>query len=356
MSDLGETSSRVTTFKITQLDLESIKHLAEQGFSATDEFGNIACFYCKLETNWWDGNTHSEHKRLSPNCPRINKPILDTPVLTTKASTTNTWDALIQFATDELTSHRSNVQSVLSSSDSDMSAILSQFDEINAVPQLQSLGINLMSHETLTSSPTDNSQLVFDMTNITNKLPGDTPPQADNVTSSEIIQFPAYPSFKGLWVRMNTFTCWPAALKQTPTILSHAGFFYSQFSDMVSCFSCGGSLKGWHTDCDPWKEHAVWFPNCSYVKLHKGAKFIRLARQQYRSKLLTYEPPEITGEEESNSSTPNNTESCSLCFHGPIEVALIPCGHSVTCAACVFSLNNCPVCRAKFNSVLRIFH
>ncbi|KAL4225549.1 hypothetical protein ACF0H5_016237 [Mactra antiquata] len=40
--------------------------------------------------------------------------------------------------------------------------------------------------------------------------------------------------------------------------------------DCVTCYTCGGSLKNWEPEDDPFKEHSHWFPSCSYVRLTNG--------------------------------------------------------------------------------------
>jgi hypothetical protein len=43
--------------------------------------------------------------------------------------------------------------------------------------------------------------------------------------------------------------------------------------DCVRCFFCGGGMKNWEGEDNPWIEHARWFPDCEYVKLCKGNSF-----------------------------------------------------------------------------------
>lgn len=42
----------------------------------------------------------------------------------------------------------------------------------------------------------------------------------------------------------------------------------------MRCFHCDGGLKLWEPSDDPWLEHARWFPECGFVVLVKGQKFI----------------------------------------------------------------------------------
>lgn len=75
--------------------------------------------------------------------------------------------------------------------------------------------------------------------------------------------------------RLQTFQKWPKNLKQTPEMLAAAGFYYQGYDDQVRCFHCDGGLHGWQPTDDVWIEHAYWFPNCGFVILMRGHKFIK---------------------------------------------------------------------------------
>ncbi|XP_050447704.1 E3 ubiquitin-protein ligase XIAP-like isoform X1 [Cataglyphis hispanica] len=75
--------------------------------------------------------------------------------------------------------------------------------------------------------------------------------------------------------RLQTFQNWPKNLKQTPEMLAAAGFYYQGYDDQVRCFHCDGGLHGWQPTDDVWIEHAYWFPNCGFVILMRGHKFIK---------------------------------------------------------------------------------
>lgn len=36
--------------------------------------------------------------------------------------------------------------------------------------------------------------------------------------------------------------------------------------DKVQCFQCGGNLRDWEPEDDPWEEHKRWYANCAYIK------------------------------------------------------------------------------------------
>ena len=80
--------------------------------------------------------------------------------------------------------------------------------------------------------------------------------------------------------RENSFTHWPEMVKQTPKVLSEAGFFYCGLSDHVRCFHCGNGLRNWEKDDDPWQEHAKWYPECNYVILKMGQEYIDGVRRE----------------------------------------------------------------------------
>uniref|UniRef100_A0A087XNI6 E3 ubiquitin-protein ligase XIAP n=1 Tax=Poecilia formosa TaxID=48698 RepID=A0A087XNI6_POEFO len=58
--------------------------------------------------------------------------------------------------------------------------------------------------------------------------------------------------------------------------LARAGFYSTVGQeDQVLCFCCGGGLKGWQPDEDPWEEHAKEYPGrCSFLLEEKGAAFV----------------------------------------------------------------------------------
>ncbi|XP_012151449.1 death-associated inhibitor of apoptosis 2 isoform X2 [Megachile rotundata] len=83
---------------------------------------------------------------------------------------------------------------------------------------------------------------------------------------------PNHATYEG---RLSTFIGWPENLKQTPEMLSSAGFYYDGFGDHVRCFHCDGGLRDWETTDDAWTEHAKWFPKCEFVNLVRGQEFIK---------------------------------------------------------------------------------
>jgi len=45
-------------------------------------------------------------------------------------------------------------------------------------------------------------------------------------------------------------------------------------NDEVRCYYCDGGLQNWEVADNSWVEHAKWFPNCGFLNLVKGEKFL----------------------------------------------------------------------------------
>jgi hypothetical protein len=46
--------------------------------------------------------------------------------------------------------------------------------------------------------------------------------------------------------------------------------------------------------------------------------------------------------------------NCSICMDHPVDCVFVPCGHACTCSSCSSKMAECPICRQKHKSVLRI--
>lgn len=44
---------------------------------------------------------------------------------------------------------------------------------------------------------------------------------------------------------------------------------------MMLCFCCNQGLMDWEQDDNPWVEHARWAPECNFVLLKKGKRFVQ---------------------------------------------------------------------------------
>ncbi|EDW40134.1 GL25100 [Drosophila persimilis] len=226
--------------------------------------------------------------------------------------------------------------------------------------------------------------------------------------------FPEHPEYAVESTRLRSFEEWPRNLKQKPMQLAEAGFFYTGVGDRVRCFSCGGGLKDWDDNDEPWEQHALWLSQCRFVKLMKGQRYIDT---------VAAKPEPVAEKEESSTSadetpaaasstttTPAATATvgapfgdvgpsaatciyekivssastttatgaipgtaggpppapngspvipeeklCKICYAAEYNTAFLPCGHVVACAKCASSVTKCPLCRKPFSDVMRVY-
>lgn len=128
-------------------------------------------------------------------------------------------------------------------------------------------------------------------------------------------------------------------------------FFINYYEDVVYCFCCGIGLKNWLKSDDPWVQHAMYSPNCTFLKSSKGADFIESCCRIMRTSTL--------GDNQNDTAVPveyGETKLCKICYQVPCNMALVPCGHVVACDRCAVKFDNCPVCRQQIRSIVRLYY
>lgn len=151
--------------------------------------------------------------------------------------------------------------------------------------------------------------------------------------------------------RLSTFDTWPAIKKPSASQLSDAGFFYTQKTDHVICFSCGGGLYDWEENDNPWRQHALWFGQCEFLQLVKGQEYIDRVKADFSQSKDEKNSENKDGE----ISSGDDSKLCKICYIRDYNIAIIPCGHVVACARCISVISNCPICRKPFNEVIKIY-
>lgn len=83
------------------------------------------------------------------------------------------------------------------------------------------------------------------------------------------------PCYASVALRVHTFKYrpWPVELADLALSLVDAGFFYRGVDDLVTCYSCYGSLRNWQPYSNPWVQHALAFPRCLHVLRVRGRSF-----------------------------------------------------------------------------------
>ncbi|BAC67339.1 inhibitor of apoptosis protein 3 [Adoxophyes honmai nucleopolyhedrovirus] len=183
-----------------------------------------------------------------------------------------------------------------------------------------------------------------------------------------VIEPPRYPEFASEKERLDSFRTWPPLMPIKPEQLAEAGFFYTGFGDKTKCFYCAGGVWNWELNDDPWEQHAIWFGNCTYVKIIKGQNFIqkvitesRLIKENNKTNdntiLSTTPDDEFKYSEDAEDADKDYDENklCVICCHEKRNVAFDWCGHVVVCAKCVLKCKNCPICRRSFESVIKLY-
>ena len=111
---------------------------------------------------------------------------------------------------------------------------------------------------------------------------------SDSVSTSENSQWPIGRRYTGftfgggaslqyMWYdkRLESFRHWPKHHPMKPESLAGAGFYYTGFSDKVSCFCCEVTLHQWEVfDCtlEQRKKHSNG--NCNFLKIYFPSKIL----------------------------------------------------------------------------------
>lgn len=193
-----------------------------------------------------------------------------------------------------------------------------------------------------------------------------------------------FPEFAIESIRLRTFKDWPKTMKQKPEQMADAGFFYTQISDRVICFSCGGGLCKWDENDDPFEQHAIWYSKCNYLQLVKGPEYVasigkkfdkiqngKNNNNQQSSTPSSQKKDEhtkntsnycnncknhsLSNNNQNGNTKLNDTRLCQICCTNEYNTAFIPCGHVLACAKCAAAQTKCPLCRKPFESIYRIF-
>ncbi|XP_076549096.1 baculoviral IAP repeat-containing protein 7-B isoform X1 [Osmia lignaria lignaria] len=223
---------------------------------------------------------------------------------------------------------------------------------------------------------------------------------------------PVHPEYASYDARLRTFETWPKSMPQTKEQLADAGFYYIGKGDQTLCYHCGGGLKDWEPEDDPWEQHAKWFSKCYYLLMVQGQDYVNKITGQHISppskeetmqmnlpsfikkvqpvSVETEKKEEVesnpgpssqnVGSQDSgiesigsrsesikgsaedllNSKTPYNkpiddARMCKICYNGELGVVFLPCGHIVACVKCAPGMTTCAVCREPVTMTVRAF-
>ncbi|XP_060783954.1 E3 ubiquitin-protein ligase XIAP [Neoarius graeffei] len=139
--------------------------------------------------------------------------------------------------------------------------------------------------------------------------------------------------------------------------LARAGFTSIDDQDGVVCFKCGGCLKNWEPDDDPWVEHAKHYPGCRFLLAEKGQDFINSVqlRNHGTSSSNGFSSHEPNEDPLKKLEKLQREKLCKVCMDSDIAIVFIPCGHLVTCKKCSDSLHKCPLCCANITQKIKTY-
>ncbi|KAF6029127.1 XIAP [Bugula neritina] len=171
--------------------------------------------------------------------------------------------------------------------------------------------------------------------------------------------------------RLATFTHWPQSCPIAPGKLSEAGFCYTGKEDEVRCFFCNIGVAKWQKDDDPWKEHALYNPDCKFLREQKGWIYIKQVLDNAPGYMNVnrkrFEPPADLPQVQVREKR-SNLLICLICeqnhsVHVPATNVTLPCGHLVFCNDCTRKSEAqsvehpiiCPECGAELSGAIRVY-
>ncbi|KYN06942.1 PREDICTED: E3 ubiquitin-protein ligase XIAP-like [Cyphomyrmex costatus] len=340
-------SARLTSFKNWQCSSTKPEELAAAGFFYTGESDKVKCFECNIEICQWreEDNPMVDHQRWSGKCRFIRKiPCGNVPIGTDP----NTIPAPVPKGVDVCGPYGS-IYMPYSGPDHDDREIEER--------------VNSRLYRGFTSRP----------------------------------KHPEYASFTA---RLTSYDRWPKAMSQTKEELANAGFYYTGSGDQTLCYHCGGGLRDWEPNDDPWVEHAKWFEYCPYLlvtkgmefvsnvtgRTHTGAENIPSAANKLDEKLEKADSENTASGSSQNSTSSaitDNTETsiisgeakceeqsvqsqddkpcdkdarlCKICYSREVRMVFMPCGHLLACAECAKNMKICGVCRKNVELTVQVY-
>ncbi|GFY50355.1 e3 ubiquitin-protein ligase XIAP [Trichonephila inaurata madagascariensis] len=215
--------------------------------------------------------------------------------------------------------------------------------------------------------------------------------------------------------RLFSYKNWPLLMINSK-LLAECGFYYTGVLDIVTCFSCNGSLGHWETNDNPFIEHEKFFPYCEYMNFIKmnpknkvesieekvlreackifstlkvqkvAVENLRNTGQHFKSLNDVYEAvlkydnkalPPVPKNEKGNMDTVHeavleyenkvlplvtknekgniDTVICKICMDKEMDVVFQPCSHLVSCHICAAKIFDCPLCRNPVTHKIKVF-
>ncbi|XP_076877856.1 E3 ubiquitin-protein ligase XIAP [Brachyhypopomus gauderio] len=293
--DWSAMSARLSSFcSFPKVKEVSAERLARAGFYFTGQADRVRCYSCRQTVeNWHQGDTPVQrHHEVSPTCTFLNcvhrGSLLAGPSSQTSGSTHDEEAEAMQFRirTGEVVDESTHpVMPHMKSED----ARLQTFDSWPSWSPVQprSLAQAGLFYVPEISEETDRVQCFCCGGMLSSWEEGDDPwtehakfyRNCFFILGHDVGNIPSEHQSSAGRTSMESFEerFYSFRNMQHPVDheeLARAGFYSIGDQDRVSCFRCGGNLKNWQPNEDPWEEHAKHYPGCSFLLSEKGQEFV----------------------------------------------------------------------------------
>ncbi|XP_061192111.1 baculoviral IAP repeat-containing protein 2-like [Saccostrea echinata] len=319
---------RLGTFStFPQQSSVSTLKLAKEGFYYTGEDDKVACYACGIQHSGWRqaDDPRDIHRQMSPNCSFVNSsqseniPIRGAEDIANLAPASQPLEQNVSENStqrngrpEEMALQNSTLLNSNNSRNRNNSACLTHTVNTSSCSnQFNENQINNSERQVAGGSPKSSREIQEKI----NAFLGSLDPLGINFDR------PKYPSYAVVATRVSSFKDWPSCMTQKPRDLALAGFLYAGYGDYTRCFFCGGGLRNWEPEDDPWIEHARWFPKCAFLRQNKGDEFVALVQIEHEEQ-EKLEEMETTGNAPSFQSN-NPTIASSLSNSGHTNVSNI---------------------------------
>ncbi|XP_062600081.1 baculoviral IAP repeat-containing protein 3-like [Saccostrea cucullata] len=289
---------RVATFSsFPRASSVSTIRLAKEGFYYTGKEDTVVCFACGQQRHGWEpaDNPREIHQQISPNCPFLNSEQSKNVPIGQNETVGN-----MQVRENERRQGIVNRQP----------EALQNFRQAPNAEVVSSSSHERNMEQNGNSEKQDiktTHQKALERQKKINKFMKSLDPLGINFDR------PKYPSYAVMATRVSSFKDWPSSVMQTPRDLAMAGFIYAGYGDYTRCFFCGGGLRNWEPQDEPWREHARWFPKCAFLRQNKGDEYVAMIHIEHEEEeeQLALESAEKPSSSYANcaSALPGATES-----------------------------------------------
>ncbi|XP_021355271.1 E3 ubiquitin-protein ligase XIAP-like [Mizuhopecten yessoensis] len=149
--------------------------------------------------------------------------------------------------------------------------------------------------------------------------------------------------------------------------MATAGWYYIG-DGHVKSYCCGINM-GWKVTDDPWTQHALHGPECSFLKQQKGQSYIDRVQAAAVPSNEGGEPAEL--EQPDFPMSPQDEaeieelmeeikflkkeKNCWICEEEARMVAYMPCGHLACCRICDLAQLKCPICKGPIEHRINVY-